>query len=155
MNRRTLKVTQRGQHDLTLRQIFKLTHQGAASDWGRSLIWAIALLEIVIKTDWIMKLYTCIVIINKCIGNDWSVYYETNKMKSASCCLSVACTSFTRSSAIAEGKRDAACQLKSCQLPRNSAVQVLNKSKLWSSRVKVGRCVVNMCWVAIIVLQVS
>ena len=27
----------------------------------------------------------------------------------------------TRSSAIAEGPRDATCQLKSCQLPRNSA----------------------------------
>jgi len=27
----------------------------------------------------------------------------------------------TRSSAIAEGPHDASCQLKSCQLPRNSA----------------------------------
>jgi len=27
----------------------------------------------------------------------------------------------TRSSAIAEGPRDASCQLKTCQLPRNSA----------------------------------
>ena len=52
----------------------------------------------------------------------------------------------TRSSAIANGPCDASCQLKSCRLPRNSAVrQVLNKSKLWSWRVKVGRCVVNMC----------
>ena len=39
--------------------------------------------------------------------------------------------------------------------------QVLNKSKLWSWRVKVGRCVINMCtqpWrvrVAFIVLKVS
>jgi len=37
----------------------------------------------------------------------------------------------TRSSAIADGPRNASCQLKSCQLPHNSAVrQVLNKSKL-------------------------
>ena len=36
----------------------------------------------------------------------------------------------TRSSAIAEGPRDESCQLKSCQLPRNNAVQqVLNKNR--------------------------
>jgi len=34
---------------------------------------------------------------------------------------SVASVCNTRSSAIAEGPRDALCQLKSCQLPRNSA----------------------------------
>ena len=64
----------------------------------------------------------------------------------------------TRSSAIAEEPHDVSYQLKSCQLPRRlrgnwqdfnwhcSAVrQVLNKSKLWSRRVKVDRCVVNMC----------
>jgi len=48
----------------------------------------------------------------------------------------------TKSSAIAEGPRDASCQLKSCQLPRNSAEllvrQVLKKSKLWSWRVYSG-----------------
>ena len=36
-------------------------------------------------------------------GNQWETLY------------------LTRSSAIAEGPRDASCQLKSCQLPRNSA----------------------------------
>ena len=55
----------------------------------------------------------------------------------------------TRSSATAEEPRDASCQLKSCQLPRNSAEtlvrQVLNKSKLRSWRVKVCQCVINMC----------
>jgi len=36
-------------------------------------------------------------------------------------CSTAAITCFTRSSAIADGPRDASCQLKSCQLPRNSA----------------------------------
>ena len=36
--------------------------------------------------------------------------------------------SFTRSSAIAEEPRDASCQLKSCQLPRNSAVTTYTTS---------------------------
>ena len=40
----------------------------------------------------------------------------------ARCCLLRLFTeAFTRSSAIAEGRRDASRQLKSCQLPRNSA----------------------------------
>ena len=34
----------------------------------------------------------------------------------------------TRSSAIAEGPRDASCQLKSCQLPRNSAETTRTRS---------------------------
>ena len=34
----------------------------------------------------------------------------------------------TRSSAIAEGPRDASCQLKSCQLPRNSTVTTCTTS---------------------------
>ena len=38
-------------------------------------------------------------------------------LKSEAC----VCQNLTRSSAIAEGPRDATCQLKSCQLPRNSA----------------------------------
>jgi len=37
---------------------------------------------------------------------------------------------FTRSSAIAEGPRDASCQLKSCQLPRSSAETILVRQVL-------------------------
>ena len=42
---------------------------------------------------------------------------DTRKIRS----LCTAEVKKTRSSAIAEGSRDASCQLKSCQLPRNSA----------------------------------
>jgi len=53
----------------------------------------------------------------------------------------------TRSSAIAEGPRDALCQLKSCQLPRNSAEttyrQVLTKSMVWSWRFSRRQCVID------------
>ena len=38
-------------------------------------------------------------------------------------------TVVTRSSAIAEGPRDASCQLKSCQLPRNSAETTYTTSR--------------------------
>jgi len=37
----------------------------------------------------------------------------------------------TRSSAIAEGPRDASCQLKSCQLPRNNAETILVRQVQW------------------------
>ena len=54
----------------------------------------------------------------------------------------------TRSSAIAEGPRGASCQLKSCQLPRNSAEtiirQVLTKSMVWSWRFSRRQCVIDV-----------
>jgi len=40
----------------------------------------------------------------------------------------------TRSSAIAEGPWDASCQLKSCQLPRNSALVSYLYDKSWTNR---------------------
>ena len=55
----------------------------------------------------------------------------------------------SRSSAIAEGLRDASCQLKfaNCHATVQKLLvrQVLKKSKLWSWRVTVGQCVINMC----------
>jgi len=60
-------------------------------------------------------------------------YIPTNKVTMTVnnvCCFLIK----TRSSAITEEPHNASCQLKSCQLPRNSAEtlvrQVLNKSKL-------------------------
>jgi len=54
---------------------------------------------------------------------------------------------WTRSSAIAEGPRDASCQLKSCQLPRNSAettyTTFLTKSMVWSWRFSRRQCVID------------
>jgi len=58
-------------------------------------------------------------------------------------------TQVTRSSAIAEEPRDASYQLKSCQLPHNSAETTgttsTEQSKLWSWKVTVGQGVINMC----------
>ena len=56
----------------------------------------------------------------------------------------------TRSSAIAEGPRDASCQLKSCQLPRHSAETTCTTSPEQTEVMKLegysaGQCVINMC----------
>jgi len=58
----------------------------------------------------------------------------------------------TRSSAIAEGPRDASCQLKSCQLPRNSAETTYTTSpdridgmklEIWSAAMRDRQCALN------------
>ena len=52
------------------------------------------------------------------ISTDRMLFLTTNRQCQA---LKTARCIETRSSAIAEGPRDASCQLKSCQLPLNSA----------------------------------
>jgi len=86
---------------------------------------------------------------NTGLSSQASIPWKGDRNWTGICCANVAYHGETRRSAIAAGLCDASCQLKSCQLPRNSAEllvrQVLNKSKLWSWRVTVGRYVINMC----------
>jgi len=51
----------------------------------------------------------------------------------------------TRSSAIAEGPRDASCELKSCQLPRNSAETTCTTSPKQIVVMKLEGCGGKMC----------
>ena len=51
----------------------------------------------------------------------------------------------TRSSAITEGPRDASCQLKSCQLPRNSAETSCTRSPEQMEVMKLKRYSKAMC----------
>jgi len=55
------------------------------------------------------------------------------------------CQNWTRSSAIAEGPRDASCQLKSCQLPRNSAETTCTTSPEQIEVMKLEGCDGAMC----------
>jgi len=52
---------------------------------------------------------------------------------------------FTRSPAIADGPRDASCQLKSCQLPRNSAETTCTTSPEQIEVMKLEGYSVTMC----------
>ena len=60
-------------------------------------------------------------------SHSWQLKLENNKCQhnriglSRAICPADYCVRRTRSSAIADGPCDASCQLKSCQLPRNSA----------------------------------
>ena len=51
----------------------------------------------------------------------------------------------TRSSAIAEGQRDASCQLKSCQLPGNSVETTCTTSPEQIEVIKLEGCSGPMC----------
>ena len=77
--------------------------------------------------------------------------YPFNGLFSRTTCVSRYQKS-TRSSAIAEGPRDASCQLKSCQLPRNSAETTYTTSfdqidgmklEIWSEAKRDRQCALN------------
>ena len=52
------------------------------------------------------------------VGKKWTVFEPNNLL---ACISADWCLNWTRSSPITEGPRDVSCQLKSCQLPHNSA----------------------------------